>query len=129
MMCSVESGSIRCAIRYDYRLFINHCKWRERESSCRYTRQTKRRRWGHHDYEVRLLSWSVQCNSCFYKRESENANTKVRFIDLLSNVLDLFCEEENFWFVEQWKYLMWYYRWEKELQYSMDSCGEDLNKR
>ncbi len=60
-----------------------------------------------HDCAVLLWSWSVQCNSCFYKRESENVNMKVRFIDLLSNVMDLFYEEENFWFADKWKCLMW----------------------
>jgi hypothetical protein len=54
---------------------------------------------------------------------------KVICIDLQSNVLDLFYEEENFWFVQWWKCLMWYYIEEKELQYSMDICREVLNKR
>jgi hypothetical protein len=54
---------------------------------------------------------------------------KVICIDLQYNVLDLFYEEENFWFVQQRKCLMWYDTKEKEWQYSMDNYEEVLNKR
>ncbi len=43
--------------------------------------------------------------------------------------MDLFYVEENIWFVEWWKYLMWYCTLVKELQYYMDSCEEVLKKR
>ncbi len=51
-------------------------------------------------------------------------------IDLHNNVMDLFYGEENLWFVQWWKCLMlWYWEEEKELQYSMNSSREVLNKR
>jgi hypothetical protein len=43
--------------------------------------------------------------------------------------MDLFYVEENFWFVEWWKCLMWYCTLVKELLYYMDSCEEVLKKR
>jgi hypothetical protein len=44
--------------------------------------------------------------------------------------MDPFYEEENLWFVQWWKCLMlWYWEEEKELQYSMNSSREVLNKR
>ncbi len=51
-------------------------------------------------------------------------------VDLHNSMIDLFCDEENFWFVQWRKCLMlWYWEEEKELQHSMDNSREVLNKR